>query len=263
MKPVRVVLVNHNTSMYAELALRSLLAHNADLDFDVTLIDNASEDDTTPLFVWAEDQGIPVKQSGFTTSEPGNTHGEVIGRFVLESRPTDTFLFLDADACFIEAGTIAQMQARLREDAGNFAVQAQLRLFVTEVLGLHPRHRDFIEQADGTRRRLFPRPHPFCLLVRDSQQFRSVVEHIGLSTATRHALSPELAGSYDTFGLAAAAMFTHGYRWVVGGGPVLHYAQAAERRDPEDLMKMKDEDCRQRLAGFRIRARGDSASDRP
>lgn len=35
---VRVVLVNHNTSMYAELALRSLLALNDDVDFDITSV---------------------------------------------------------------------------------------------------------------------------------------------------------------------------------------------------------------------------------
>lgn len=251
MAPVRVVLVNHNTSIYAELALRSLLALNGGVKFDITVIDNASEDITSPLFEWAEEQGVAVRQSGYRTFEPGNTHGEIIGRFVLDSPTTDHFLFLDADACFLEEGTVSEMWERIdRTDV--FAVQAEIRLFVTEALGLHPRHRDYIEQADGTRRRLFPRPHPFCLIVRDSPEFRRVVEHIGLSTATRHAISPDLAGSYDTFGLAAAAMRTHGYRWAVGGGPVLHYAQAAERRDPDDLMRMKDEDCRQRLAAFRV-----------
>lgn len=249
---MRVVLVNHNTSTYAELALRSLLALNEDIAFDITLMDNASGDDTGPLFQWADEQGIAVEQSGYTTTAAGNTHGEILGRFVLESPPTDCFLFLDADACFLDAGTIAHMYARLRGDADLFAVQAEVRLFVTEAMGVTPRHRDYIEQADGTRRRLFPRPHPFCLLVGDSPQFRAVVEHIGLSTATRHAVAPDLGGSYDTFGLAAAAMRTHGKGWIVAGGPVLHYAQAAERRDPDDLMRMKDEDCCQRLARFRI-----------
>lgn len=256
MTPVRVVLVNHNTSVYAELALRSLLALNDDVEFDITVMDNASDDDTSSLFDWAHGQGVAVAQSGYTTGESGNTHGEIIGRFVLDSAATDYFLFLDADACFLQAGTVAQMQSCIRDAADLFALQAEIRLFVIEALGVHPRYRDYIEQADGTRRRLFPRPHPFCLVVRDSPQFRSVVEHIGLSTATRHAVSPDLGGSYDTFGLAAAAMRTHGYRWAVGGGPVLHYAQAAERRDPEDLMRMKDEDCRQRLAAFRIGADG-------
>ncbi len=247
---VRVVLVNHNTSPYAELALRSLFALNVDIEFQVTVIDNASEDDTFPLFSWAASNGIAVKQSGFTTSEPANTHGEVIGRFVLDSPAADYFLFLDADACFLEPGTVAEMRARL-QDSDLFAVQAELRLFVTEALGVHPRHRDYIEQPDGTLRRLFPRPHPFCLLVRDSAQFRQVVDQVGLSTATRHAASADLAGSYDTFGLAAAALRTHDYRWAVAGGPVLHYAQAAERRDPVDLMRMKDEDCHRRLDAFR------------
>jgi hypothetical protein len=86
-----------------------------------------------------------------------------------------------------------------------------MRLFVTEAMGLEPRPRDYIEKADGTRLRLFPRPHPLCLLVRDTPKFRSVVEHIGLSNASRSAAAPDLHGFYDTFGLAAAALRTHGY----------------------------------------------------
>ena len=247
MTDVRVALVNHDTSMYAELALRTLCALNDDVDFDITVIDNASEDETSPLFTWAGQNGIAVQQSGFSTSESVNTHGEVLGRAVLESPPTEHFLFLDADACFLESGTVSQMRARLRERADIFAVQADMRLFVTEALGLQPRHRDYIDQPDGTQRRLFPRPHPYCLMVRDSGPFRAVVEHIGLSVASRSAASRELCGSYDTFGLATAAMRTHGYGWDVAGGPVLHYAQAAERRDPEDLMRLKDDDCERRL----------------
>ena len=248
---VRVVLVNHNTSRYAELALRSLLRLNADVDLDVTIVDNASVDDTAPLSSWAAAHGIAIRPSGFTTESAANTHGEVLRTFVLDSPAVDSFLFLDADACFLEPGTVRQMQDRLTASADLFAVQAEMRLFVTEALGLHPRRPDHLVGADGSRRRLFDRPHPFCLLVRDSAPFRAVVEHIGLSTATRHAASPDLAGSYDTFGLAAAAMRTHGQDWVVAGGPVLHYTQAAERRDPEDLMKLKDEDCARRLAAFR------------
>ncbi len=251
MHGVRTVVVNHNTSRYTEVALRSLLALNRDLAFDLTVLDNGSTDETAPLFEWARRHGVQVQQSGFTTSEPANTHGEVLGAFVLASPPGAFFLFLDPDICFLHAHTIALMRDRLQGNPDLFAVQAEMRLFVTEAMGLHPQPRSYIEQADGSRRRLFPRPHPFCLMVRDSRQFRAVVEHVGLSTATRHAASPELGGSYDTFGLAAAAMRTHDLSWAIAGGPVLHYAQAAERRDPDDLMRMKDEDCRRRLEALR------------
>lgn len=243
--------MNHNSSRYTELALRSLLELNQRVDFDITIIDNASNDETSLLFDWATEQGASITQSGFSTSEPANTHGEVLGSFVLKSPPTEHFLFLDTDACFLHPGTVAAMQERLDDDSTLFAVQAQMRLYVTEAMGLQPRHRDYIEQADGTRRRLFARPHPFCLLVRDSRQFRSVVDHVGLSNANRSAASPELNGFYDTFGLAAAALRTHGQDWAVAGGPVLHYAQAAQRQDAEDLMRQKDADCDRRLKAFR------------
>lgn len=239
--------MNHNTSMYTELALRSLLARNDGVDFDITLLDNASTDDTEPLFEWARQESIRIEQSGFTTTERANTHGEILGRFVLSSPPSDHFLFLDADACFISDGAVSAMRRSLDARAGCFAVQAEMRLFVTESLGLEPRRREYIDQPDGSQRRLFPRPHPYCLLVRDSPAFRAVVEHVGLSTATRQAAARDLGGSYDTFGLAAAAMKTHGLGWTVAGGPVLHYAQAAERRDPDDLMRKKDADCARRL----------------
>lgn len=101
---MRVVLVNHNTSPYAELALRSLITMNPNTHFDITLIDNASSDDTSALLAWTFEQDITVEQAGFTTSESANTHGEGAEAFVLRAPPTDYFLFLDADACFLHAG---------------------------------------------------------------------------------------------------------------------------------------------------------------
>jgi hypothetical protein len=244
---MRVVLVNHNTSLYAELALRSLIALNPNDEFDITVVDNKSSDDTAALFSWAHEEGIAVEQSGFTTSEPANTHGEVLRRFVLESPSTEYFLFLDADACFVHSGTVGEMRTRLDGTVTAFAAQAEILLYVSAALGRQPRPREYIQQQDGSRLRLFARPHPFCLLVRDSLQFRLVAEHIGFSNASRSAASEELRGFYDTFGLAGAAMRTHGSGWLVAGGPVLHYAQAAERRDAPDLMQLKDEDCARRL----------------
>lgn len=45
---VRAAIVNHNTSLFSELALRSLLAshdHDTGVDLDVTVLDNHSSDE--------------------------------------------------------------------------------------------------------------------------------------------------------------------------------------------------------------------------
>jgi hypothetical protein len=77
MADVRVALVNHNTSTYAELALRSLIALNGGVDLDITVIGNAS-DETSHLFSWARQQGIEVKQSGFTIANQPTLMAKVI-----------------------------------------------------------------------------------------------------------------------------------------------------------------------------------------
>lgn len=248
---VRAVVVNHNSSPYAELVLRSLVQMNADADLDVTVLDNASTDDASDLREFAAASGIRYIQSGRTTLELGNSHGEVLRQFVLSQPATDALLFLDADVCFLHGGTVSALVHQLNSSSRCFAVQARIRLFVTEVLGKEVTQRDHVVRADGTRIRVFPRPHPFCLLVRDSPAFRGVVEHVGLSGVTRHAVTDAHAGFYDTFGMAAAAMRTHGLDWEVSEVPVLHYAQGSMRGDPDDLMRLKDEDCVRRLTAAR------------
>jgi hypothetical protein len=252
---MEIVLVNHNTSSYAELALRSLFdLHDVSAwGAHVTVMDNSSSDDTTALRAFTGQVGIEFDPSGFTTKEPANTHGEVLARFVLSSQPTDSFLFLDADVCFLEDATVDAMRAELAADKKIWAVQARLRWFVSEVLGIDPAGTapDYLDHPHGMRGRIFDRPHPFCLLVRDCPVFRSVVETVGLSCAWRYAASPDVAGWYDTFALAAAVMSTHGLRWVESAAGALHYAQAAERQDPAELMALKDRDCQARLQALR------------
>jgi GT2 family glycosyltransferase len=252
---MEVVLVNHNTSSYAELALRSLFDLNdvSAWGAHVTVLDNSSSDDTTALKAFLDQVGIEFSPSGFTTDETANTHGEILARFVLSSRPTDSFLFLDADVCFLEEATVDVMRSELAVNENIWAVQARLRWFVSEALGIDPAATapEYLDHPHGMRGRIFDRPHPFCLLVRDGPVFRSIVEKVGLSCAWRYAASPDVGGWYDTFALAAAAMSTHGLRWVESAKGALHYAQAAERHDPVDLMALKDRDCQDRLRVLR------------
>jgi hypothetical protein len=77
---IEAVTVNHNTSRYMELMLRSLFArHPSSLDLSVTIFDNVSQDDATGLRAYAESKGIPIVQSGFTTETENNSHGGATG----------------------------------------------------------------------------------------------------------------------------------------------------------------------------------------
>jgi hypothetical protein len=82
---IEAVTVNHNSSLYVELMLRSLFAgHSPDLELSITVFDNASEDDATGLRAYVGKVGVQIVQSGFTTQTENNSHGEIMRRFVLE-----------------------------------------------------------------------------------------------------------------------------------------------------------------------------------
>ena len=124
---IEAVSVNHNTSRYMELMLRSLFARHApDLDLAVTVFDNASEDDMTGLHAYAERTGIPILQSGFTTRSENNSHGEVLRRFVLEHPECSHYLFLDADVCYVEENTLDVMLQELEATEEAFGIGARM-----------------------------------------------------------------------------------------------------------------------------------------
>src|SRR5215203_5695228 len=90
--------VNHNTSPYMELMLRSLFATRpAPLPLSLTIFDNASADDMTSLAAYAAEKSVPLLPSGFTWKEGNNSHGEILRSFVLSHPDCTHYLFLDAD----------------------------------------------------------------------------------------------------------------------------------------------------------------------
>lgn len=108
---IHAVVVNHNTSVWTELLVRSLFAANPGQSIDLTIMDNASTDDMTGLTVAAAQYQVPILQSGFTTQTMNNSHGEVLRTFVLaqERALASQFLFLDTDVCFTQPHVIAQL----------------------------------------------------------------------------------------------------------------------------------------------------------
>lgn len=126
-RSIKAVTVNHNTSSYMELMLRSLFArHSNDLILSLTLYDNASQDITDELMAYVEEKDIPFVQSGFTTETKNNSHGEILRRFVLENPACSHYLFLDADVCFIEDNTLAIMLQELEAQPDAFGIAPRM-----------------------------------------------------------------------------------------------------------------------------------------
>lgn len=119
---ISAVLVNHNTSAFAELAIRSLFVQNRGLDLTLTVYDNASTDDRSGMLAAAAAHQVCVRRSGFPLATPGNSHGETLRRFTLdpENATAAYLLFLDADVCVTQPGTIATLEAALRRSPDAF-----------------------------------------------------------------------------------------------------------------------------------------------
>ena len=191
--------MNHNTSRYMELMLRSLFArHSSNLNLSVTVFDNDSQDDTTNLRAYAESQRVPIVQSGFATETENNSHGEVLSRFVLEHPDSTHYLFLDADVCFVEDNTLDVMLEELEGETDAFGIGPRMSWDGVAEMPEEVRERN----PDIYKARL----HPCCALVRNTALFRHIVEEIGLSCAKHLWANGE--EYLDTFKLMTKVMKT-------------------------------------------------------
>jgi hypothetical protein len=232
--------VNHNTSLYVELMLRSLFAtHSLDLDLSITVFDNASEDDAAGLCAYAEKMGVPIVQSGFTTKTQNNSHGEILRRFVLERPDCTHYLFLDADACFVQEDTIDVMLGELEACDDAFGVGARMADWGGEQ-----------ELAEEYREKAYYcRLHPFCALVKNTDVFRRVVDEIGLSCVNY--LWAEDEEYLDTFMLMTRVMRTHGLRHILSCKMVIHFFSVSYDWNAEDVVELKERRRDELLRKFR------------
>ena len=233
---IQAIVVNHNTSKFTELMLRSLFdKHASALDMSVTVIDNASTDDTSNLLAYLESKALPLHQSGFTTETESNSHGEVLGRFVLDHPHCEYYLFLDADISFLEEQTIDAMLTLLRADDELFGVgarqswdgQAEIPAEIHEAI-------------------YYRRLHPCCALVKNSPPFRRIVTEVGLSGLTYHRVEGE--EYWDTFELMTKVIRTHGLRHAICAKLVYHFFSVSY--DPR-YMDSKHKRCDELLAALR------------
>jgi hypothetical protein len=248
------VTVNHNTSHFVELMLRTLFLTNdfADLRFEMTVLGNQSDDPHCgELLAYLTDHHITCAQTGFDTGIAAAKHGVALANFIREHSACTHYLFLDADMWFIEPNTIATMVEELSSAPGTpFGVQAR-------ILGYYAGH--VIEGRDGIpgtgasdgqpaqtvtiddhvyTQVIMPRCSPVCSLIANTPVFRRVVETVGLAPARRFGVDQVFF--YDTFSLMTQVMATHEQAFVVSAKTINHFTQATYM--PEHRAG-KDQDC--------------------
>ena len=237
---IEAAVVNHDTSSYVELMLRSLFAtHLPDLDMSLTVFDNASQDDATSLHAYVEKMGVPIVQTGLTTETENNSHGEIMRRFVLERPDCTHYLFLDADACFVQDDTIDVMLEELEACDDVFGISARMADWSGKQ-----------EIAEEYREKLYyHRLHPFCALVKNTDVFRRVVDEIGLSCAKY--LWAEDEEWLSTFQLMTKVMKTHQLRHTLSSKMVTHFFSVSYDWNTEDVVELKERRRDELLSEFR------------
>ena len=246
--------VNHNTSHFVELMLRSLYLTNdlSGIDLHVVVLDNNSDDEHLPeLEAYLGHQGIPLIQTGFDNSLAPEKHGAALDAFVQAHDDCSHYLFLDSDIWFIEENTVPTM---LRELLGSppsvFANQARIYGYyahrVIEGRDGLPGFGD-VDQIPpwqvsccGSEYTAHParRCSPACTLVANIPVFRRVVDTIGLGRAMGFKVGTAIY--YDTFSLMTHVMATHGKRFIVSSRRVNHFTQTGYQLEARST---KDSNC--------------------
>ena len=222
--------VNHNTSAYMELMLRSLVAcHPERSQLSLTIFDNGSTDDMAELRAYAGRIGVPIVPSGYRLNTLHNSHGDVLDAFVASHPDASHFLFLDADVYFLEPDTIGTLLAELEASPDAFGIGPRLSWDGSTEIPQAAREAN----PDICDARL----HPCCALVRNTPLFRSIVETVGLGCSRR--LWAERDEYIDTFKMVTRVMHTHGLRHRLADVMIQHFFAVSYPWDEPALVANK------------------------
>ena len=97
---IHAVTVNHNTSHFVELMVRTLLLTNTfrGLDWTLTVLDNSSHDEhLAALQSYLRDHQMALIHTSFDTTIAGEKHGAALEAFVMQHADCMHYLFLDPD----------------------------------------------------------------------------------------------------------------------------------------------------------------------
>ncbi|MDD5529436.1 MAG: hypothetical protein PHX21_05335 [bacterium] len=260
--------MNHNTSMFVELMLRSLFQYNdiSAFDLHITVLDNNSHDEhISALKLFMEERNIAFVQTGFDIGKRPTPakHGEALSNFVLKNRNCTHYLFLDSDMWFIEKDTISTMLFELNKDLKCFAVQAKIFGFYAKRV---IEGRDgYVDGNDVNKNYIFEtkmvisneetlsfptvvpfRCSPVCSLMKNLPIFHKVVETFGLSPIFIYGV--DKSRFYDTFGHMTHMMNTYGFHHIVSSKTINHFTETVNR--PE-YRGVRDKDCMRMLEELR------------
>lgn len=236
---ITAVSVNHNTSAYMELMLRSFDAmHPVSPINNWVLYDNQSTDDIQPLQDYATQRGTPLAQSGFSITTAYNSHGHLLQRGILNHPHSDYYVLLDADVVFLQHHTIQRLHAELLNHPQAWAVGV-----APSWDGISPIPDDVRQQnPDICDARL----HPCCAIIRNTPIIRRAVELFGFQTIDYH--HPHQAEYFDTAKLLTRVLSTHGlYHHVSADILVKHFFCTSYEWDSLELKSHKQADRDRRL----------------
>jgi len=244
---ITAISVNHNTSAYMELMLRSYDAmHHTSPITEWVLYDNASSDDTTALMAYATQRGTPLQQSGYATATAYNSHGHLLQRGFLRNPQAEYIVLLDADVVFTQTDTIPRLIAELNDHPDAWAV------------GVAPSW-DGVNHIPADARTDNPdicdaRLHPCCAVVRNTPVVRRAVELFGFNTVDYH--WPERAEYLDTAKLLTKVLQTHGLTHRVSSNILVkHFFCTSYVWDSPELAAQKQAERDRRLASLRTHDR--------
>jgi hypothetical protein len=240
--------VNHNTSAYMELMLRSFFQTHAttQLSIELTVFDNTSTDETENLAAYLHSQHLQLTLSGWHIDTHGNSHGHIFRDFVLSHPNCTHYLFLDPDVVFIQNDTIVVMLHELETSSSRlFGIGPRLSWDGVQEIPLSVRQ----DNPDICDARL----HPCCALIQNTPTFRNIVEAIGLSCATHHWADKD--EFLDTFKLMTRVMQTHNLRHQLASVLVRHFFCVSYDWDSQELRDQKAKIRDQLLQEFRNTSR--------
>ncbi|CAI7974802.1 conserved hypothetical protein [Frankia sp. Hr75.2] len=276
---VEACIVNHNSSEFTELALRTLIAtHSSRIkggELRITVVDNHSTDEgLADLRVAVRDLAVAWELSPWPAAESAvNSHGDVLRAFALAHGDASHLWFLDCDVTFTQPDCLGVMLADLAAEPDLWAVQARFQW-----LEQHQGPGASLDIWAGRRHELwasvglpparsFPgvhkrRCHPACTLIANTPVFRRVADIIGLSAGLVLSADDRFAGFADTLGPASLALETHGLRYALSEAVVGHY-HGVTYHDSANPIDAKRTECRQRLTVLRAGTGGDQYQPPP
>lgn len=256
------VTVNHNTSQYVELMLRTLFLTDdlAGMPFAMTVLDNHSDDPhVDALRAYLDARGIAFVQTGFDREIAAAKHGVALASFIRDHPACTHYLFLDADMWFFEPQTLTTMldelaaapvdifgvQARICGYYAGRVIEGQNGIAGASDATAQPPQPVTVDDRAYTEV-VMPRCSPVCSLIANTPVFRTVVAAVGLAPARR--LGVDSVVFYDTFSLMTTVLRTHQQDFLVSGKTVNHFTQTTYA---PAYREVRDRDCQVLLNDLR------------